>query len=246
MWVRLVWRFRGLSPWLRRRPDVKPGVHASRRDPAGTSGIGIQQGLPPARNDCRSYGTPCIGAHIIDECSTRRGVECAFLARKIRISRSKPCRFRWPRSSSPMMGPTRSSVSTITLSSAAPSSRAEPLACCSTFGASSSGGAASARQSCDHGRVARLGCGARAAHTGAIPITPWSGDLRARPVQRGSPSARRACPSLADAVLRRGGSDCPSSKRWAVGTPVIASDLPAHREIAGDLAIYRDPTDEPG
>jgi len=42
------------------------------------------------------------------------------------------------------------------------------------------------------------------------------------------------------------GFGLPIIEALAVGTPVIASDLPAHREIAGDLAIYRDPTDGPG
>jgi glycosyltransferase involved in cell wall biosynthesis len=42
------------------------------------------------------------------------------------------------------------------------------------------------------------------------------------------------------------GFGLPVIEALAVGTPVIASDLPAHREIAGDLAVYRDPTDEPG
>jgi glycosyltransferase involved in cell wall biosynthesis len=42
------------------------------------------------------------------------------------------------------------------------------------------------------------------------------------------------------------GFGLPVIEALAVGTPVIASDLPAHREIAGDLAIYRDPTDGPG
>ena len=34
--------------------------------------------------------------------------------------------------------------------------------------------------------------------------------------------------------------------RSAVGPPVIVSDLPAHQEMAGDLAVYRDPTDKSG
>jgi glycosyltransferase involved in cell wall biosynthesis len=42
------------------------------------------------------------------------------------------------------------------------------------------------------------------------------------------------------------GFGLPLIEALAVGTPVIASDLPAHRESAGDLAIYRDPTDESG
>ena len=47
-------------------------------------------------------------------------------------------------------------------------------------------------------------------------------------------------PSLAE------GFGLPIIEALTVGTPVIASDLPAHREIAGDFAIYRDPTDGPG
>jgi glycosyltransferase involved in cell wall biosynthesis len=47
-------------------------------------------------------------------------------------------------------------------------------------------------------------------------------------------------PSLAE------GFGLPVIEALAVGTPVIASDLPAHREIAGDLAVYRDPTDAAG
>jgi len=42
------------------------------------------------------------------------------------------------------------------------------------------------------------------------------------------------------------GFGLPVIEALAVGTPVIASDLPAHREIDGDLAVYRNPTDEPG
>src|SRR3984893_14633452 len=42
------------------------------------------------------------------------------------------------------------------------------------------------------------------------------------------------------------GFGLPVIEALTVGTPVIASDLPAHREVAGDLAIYRDPTDGPG
>ena len=42
------------------------------------------------------------------------------------------------------------------------------------------------------------------------------------------------------------GFGLPIIEALAVGTPVIASDLPAHREIAGDLAVYRDPTDLAG
>jgi glycosyltransferase involved in cell wall biosynthesis len=42
------------------------------------------------------------------------------------------------------------------------------------------------------------------------------------------------------------GFGLPVIEALAVGTPVIASDLPAHREVAGDLAVYRDPTDGPG
>src|SRR6516165_924281 len=47
-------------------------------------------------------------------------------------------------------------------------------------------------------------------------------------------------PSLAE------GFGLPIIEALAVGPPVIASDLPAHREVAGNLAIYRDPTDGPG
>jgi glycosyltransferase involved in cell wall biosynthesis len=42
------------------------------------------------------------------------------------------------------------------------------------------------------------------------------------------------------------GFGLPIIEALAVGTPVVASDLPAHREIAGNLAVYRDPTDGPG
>ena len=42
------------------------------------------------------------------------------------------------------------------------------------------------------------------------------------------------------------GFGLPVIEALAVGTPVIASDLPAHREIAGDLAVYRQPTDGAG
>ncbi|MBV8090051.1 MAG: glycosyltransferase family 4 protein [Alphaproteobacteria bacterium] len=42
------------------------------------------------------------------------------------------------------------------------------------------------------------------------------------------------------------GFGLPVIEALAVGTPVIASDLPVHREIAGDLAVYRDPTDGSG
>jgi glycosyltransferase involved in cell wall biosynthesis len=42
------------------------------------------------------------------------------------------------------------------------------------------------------------------------------------------------------------GFGLPVIEALALGTPVIASDLPAHREIAGDLALYRDPTDQSG
>jgi glycosyltransferase involved in cell wall biosynthesis len=78
------------------------------------------------------------------------------------------------------------------------------------------------------------------------------------------------CPSLRDQVIFARGLSSPALRRLityakallmpsfaegfglpviealALGTPVIASDLPAHREVAGDLAIYRDPTDVPG
>ena len=42
------------------------------------------------------------------------------------------------------------------------------------------------------------------------------------------------------------GFGLPIIEALAVGTPVIASDLPAHREIADGLAVYRDPTDRAG
>jgi glycosyltransferase involved in cell wall biosynthesis len=42
------------------------------------------------------------------------------------------------------------------------------------------------------------------------------------------------------------GFGLPVIEALAVGTPVIASDLPAHREIAGDLAVYRHPGDGAG
>jgi len=42
------------------------------------------------------------------------------------------------------------------------------------------------------------------------------------------------------------GFGLPIIEALAVGTPVIASDLPAHREVAGGLAVYRDPTDAQG
>jgi glycosyltransferase involved in cell wall biosynthesis len=42
------------------------------------------------------------------------------------------------------------------------------------------------------------------------------------------------------------GFGLPVIEAFAVGTPVIASDLPAHREIADDLAVYRHPTDAAG
>jgi len=42
------------------------------------------------------------------------------------------------------------------------------------------------------------------------------------------------------------GFGLPIIEALAVGTPVIASDLPAHREIADNLAVYRDPTDRAG
>ena len=42
------------------------------------------------------------------------------------------------------------------------------------------------------------------------------------------------------------GFGLPVIEALALGTPVIASDLPAHREVGGDLAIYRDPIDGSG
>lgn len=45
-------------------------------------------------------------------------------------------------------------------------------------------------------------------------------------------------PSLAE------GFGLPVIESLAIGTPVLASDLPAHREVGEDLAIYLDPGDE--
>jgi glycosyltransferase involved in cell wall biosynthesis len=42
------------------------------------------------------------------------------------------------------------------------------------------------------------------------------------------------------------GFGLPVIEALAVGTPVVASDLPAHREIGGNLAVYRHPTDTAG
>ena len=39
------------------------------------------------------------------------------------------------------------------------------------------------------------------------------------------------------------GYGLPLIEALCVGTPVIASDLPAHRDVAGDYAIYRHPMD---
>jgi glycosyltransferase involved in cell wall biosynthesis len=63
-----------------------------------------------------------------------------------------------------------------------------------------------------------------------------------------SPALRRLV-SHAKALLMPSfaeGFGLPIIEALAVGTPVIASDLPAHREIAGNLAVYRDPTDRAG
>ncbi len=83
-------------------------------------------------------------------------------------------------------------------------------------------------------------------------------------------SVLEQCPPLQDQVIFARGMSSPALRRLiahakallmpsfaegfglpviealALGTPVIASDLPAHREAAGDLAIYRDPTDRSG
>jgi len=45
-------------------------------------------------------------------------------------------------------------------------------------------------------------------------------------------------PSLAE------GFGLPLIEALTIGTPVLASDLPTHREVGGDLPIYLDPTDE--
>ena len=42
------------------------------------------------------------------------------------------------------------------------------------------------------------------------------------------------------------GYGMPIAEALSVGTPVIASDLPAHREVGGDVSDYRDPLDGPG
>lgn len=47
-------------------------------------------------------------------------------------------------------------------------------------------------------------------------------------------------PSLAE------GFGLPIIEALALGTPVLASDLPAHREVGGDLACYIHPTDDAG
>jgi glycosyltransferase involved in cell wall biosynthesis len=39
------------------------------------------------------------------------------------------------------------------------------------------------------------------------------------------------------------GYGLPLIEALCVGTPVIASDIPAHRDVAGDYAIYRHPMD---
>ena len=41
------------------------------------------------------------------------------------------------------------------------------------------------------------------------------------------------------------GFGLPIVETLATGTPVIASDIPAHREVGGDLALYADPVDGP-
>jgi glycosyltransferase involved in cell wall biosynthesis len=61
-----------------------------------------------------------------------------------------------------------------------------------------------------------------------------------------SPGVRRLMAN-ARAVLMPSfaeGFGLPIIEALAVGTPVLASDLPAHREVGGDLASYIDPTDE--
>ena len=42
------------------------------------------------------------------------------------------------------------------------------------------------------------------------------------------------------------GFGLPVAEALSLGVPVIASDIPAHREVAGDLAVYRHPTDGSG
>ena len=52
-----------------------------------------------------------------------------------------------------------------------------------------------------------------------------------------------ACALLAPSLAE--GYGLPVAEALAAGTPVVASDLPAHREIAGDAAQYLDPLDGP-
>jgi glycosyltransferase involved in cell wall biosynthesis len=53
-----------------------------------------------------------------------------------------------------------------------------------------------------------------------------------------SAAAAIVCPSLAE------GFGIPLLEAMAVGTPVICSDIPVFREVAGDAALYFDPHDE--
>jgi glycosyltransferase involved in cell wall biosynthesis len=61
----------------------------------------------------------------------------------------------------------------------------------------------------------------------------------ASPALRALIGAARALlmPSLAE------GFGLPIIEALALGTPVLASDLPAHREVGADLAVYLDPAD---
>jgi len=52
--------------------------------------------------------------------------------------------------------------------------------------------------------------------------------------------------SRADAVVQYSldeGFDYPAAEALALGAPLILSDIPVHREVAGDCALYADPTD---
>jgi glycosyltransferase involved in cell wall biosynthesis len=77
------------------------------------------------------------------------------------------------------------------------------------------------------------------------------GDLRDRVIVAPSLSspALRQLMANARAVLMPSlaeGFGLPIIEALTVGTPVLASDLAAHREVGGKLAIYLDPTDDSG
>jgi glycosyltransferase involved in cell wall biosynthesis len=54
------------------------------------------------------------------------------------------------------------------------------------------------------------------------------------------------CATLAVFPSLYEGFHLPPLEAMALGCPVIASDIPVHREVLGDAAIYVDPTDSPG